>query len=32
MALPVLPGTLITDRGLVDGPSQTFLPLFEDEA
>ncbi|MBU5625558.1 amidohydrolase family protein [Oscillibacter sp. MSJ-2] len=29
MALPVLPGTLITDLGLVDGPSQTFLPLFD---
>ena len=32
MALPVLPGTLITDCGLVDGPSQKILPLFENEA
>lgn len=31
MALPVLPGTLITDLGLVDGPSQTFLPMFSCE-
>lgn len=30
MALPVLPGTLITDCGLVDGPSQKILPLFEE--
>ena len=28
MALPVLPGTLITDCGLVDGPTQKILPLF----
>ena len=28
VALPVLPGTLITDKGIVDGPSQTFQPLF----
>ena len=30
MALPVLPGVIITDRGLVDGLSQQFIEQFED--
>ena len=30
MALPVLPGVIITDRGLVDGLSQQFIDQFED--
>ena len=29
MALPVLPGVIITDRGLVDGLSQQFIEQFE---
>lgn len=29
MALPVLPGVIITDRGLVDGLSQQFISQFE---
>ena len=28
-ALPVLPGVIITDRGLVDGLSQQFIEQFE---
>ena len=28
LALPVLPSVVITDLGLVDGSSQTFLPVF----
>lgn len=28
LALVVLPGTLISDKGIVDGPTQTFLPVF----
>lgn len=31
LALVVLPGTLISDRGIVDGPTQTFLPVFIDQ-
>jgi len=30
LALVVLPGTLLSDKGLVDGPSQTFLPIFDE--
>lgn len=30
MALPVPPGVIITDRGLVDGLSQQFIEQFED--
>ena len=29
-ALPVLPGTVITDKGIVDGKTQTFVPLFRE--
>ncbi len=29
LALVVLPGTLISDRGMVDGSSQQFIPIFE---
>lgn len=29
MALPVRPGFIITDRGVVDGDSQQFVPLFK---
>ena len=29
LSLPVLPGTVITDMGLVDGLSQTFVPVFD---
>ena len=29
LSLPVLPGTVITDMGLVDGLSQTFIPVFD---
>ena len=28
LALVVLPGTLISDKGIVDGPSLTILPVF----
>lgn len=28
LALVVLPGTLISDKGIVDGPTQTILPNF----
>lgn len=31
LALVVLPGTLISDKGIVDGPTQTFLPVFISE-
>lgn len=30
-ALPVLPGLILTDRGMVDGLSQKFVSLFEEE-
>mgnify|MGYP004463579745 FL=1 len=30
MALSVLPGVIITDRGLMDGLSQQFIEQFED--
>ena len=29
MALPVRPGYIITDRGVVDGDTQKFVPLFK---
>ena len=29
MALSVLPGVIITDRGLMDGLSQQFIEQFE---
>jgi hypothetical protein len=28
MALVVLLGVLLSDRGIVHGPSQTFIPVF----
>jgi adenine deaminase len=28
IALVVLPGTLISDKGIVDGPTQTIMPVF----
>lgn len=28
MALVVLPGVMLSDRGIVHGPSQTFIPVF----
>ena len=28
-ALPVLPGYILTDRGMVDGLSQTFVNIFQ---
>jgi len=30
IALPVLPGTIITDEGIVDGEKQVFLSLFKE--
>jgi len=30
MALPVLPSVVITDMGLVNGATQTFVPVFAD--
>lgn len=29
MSLPVLPGIVITDKGLVDGLSQSFVPVYD---
>ena len=31
MSLTALPGVIITDMGLADGISQTFIPVFADE-
>ena len=28
LALVVLPGTLLSDKGMVDGPNQKFMPIF----
>ena len=30
IALPVLPSVVITDMGLVDGTTQSFVPVFAD--
>lgn len=29
LALVVLPGTLVSDKGIVDGPTQAILPVFD---
>ena len=30
MALPVRPGYILTDRGVVSGDTQEFVPIFND--